>query len=110
LRTNGEPRRLSQKDELALFRIVQEALHNVERHSAAKTVKVRIRFAQDVRATVIDDGKGFDTSEVIDRRESFTRLGLLGMRERAKLAGAALSITSRPSRGTRVTVTLRSTA
>jgi len=68
------------------------------------------RLAQDVRATVIDDGKGFDTSEVIDRRESFTRLGLLGMRERAKLAGAALSITSRPSRGTRVTVTLRSTA
>ena len=110
LRTNGEPRRLSQKDELALFRIMQEALHNVERHSAAKSVKVRINFAQDVRATVFDDGNGFDTSEIIDRRRSSTRLGLLGMRERAKLAGAALSITSRPSCGTRVTVTLGSTA
>jgi signal transduction histidine kinase len=110
LRTSGEPRRLSQKDELTLFRIVQEALHNVERHSAAKTVKVRIHFAQDVRATVIDDGNGFDMSEVFDDRQSSTRLGLLGMRERAKLAGAALSITSRPSCGTRVTVTLGSTA
>ncbi len=110
LHTSGEPRRLSQKDELTLFRIMQEALHNVERHSAAKTVKVRIHFAEDVRATVIDDGNGFDTSKVIDSPQSSTRLGLLGMRERAKLAGAALSITSRPSRGSRVTVALSSTA
>jgi signal transduction histidine kinase len=109
LRTRGEPRRLSQKDELTLFRIVQEALHNVEHHAAARTVRVRIHFAHDVRTTVIDDGNGFEISEVFDDRQSSTRLGLLGMRERAKLAGAALSITSRPSCGTRVTVTLRST-
>ncbi len=89
---------------------MQEALHNVERHAAAGSVRVRIQFAKDVRATVIDDGSGFDISEVFDDRQSSTRLGLLGMRERAKLAGAALSIASRPSRGTRVTVTLRSTA
>lgn len=108
LRTSGEPRRLSPKDELALFRILQEALHNVERHAAAKTAKVRIHFGQDVRATVVDDGRGFDTSEVFDDRQSSTRLGLLGMRERAKLAGAELSIRSRPSSGTRVAVTLRS--
>jgi signal transduction histidine kinase len=107
LRTSGEPRRLSQRDELTLFRIVQEALHNVERHAAATTVRVRIHFGQDVRATVLDDGKGFDISEALDDRQSSTRLGLLGMRERAKLAGAALSITSRPSSATRLTVTLK---
>ncbi len=110
LHTSGEPRRLDQKDELALFRIVQEALHNVERHAAAKAVEVRIHFGRDVSATIADDGRGFDTSEAFDDRHSSTGLGLLGMRERAKLAGAALSIKSRPSSGTRVTVTLRSAA
>ncbi len=107
LRTTGEPRRLDQKDELALFRIMQEALHNVERHSAAKSVRVRILFGRNVRASILDDGTGFEASTVFNGRNSSTSLGLLGMRERAKLAGAALSIRSRPASGTRVTVTLR---
>jgi signal transduction histidine kinase len=110
LHTSGEPRRLDQKDELTLFRIVQEALRNVERHAGASTVDVRIHFGEDVRATVTDDGKGFDPSQALHDRRSSTGLGLLGMRERAKLAGATLSITSQPSAGTAVTVTLRSTA
>ena len=46
LHTDGEPRRLGQKDELALFRIVQEALRNVERHAGAKAVEVRIHFGR----------------------------------------------------------------
>ena len=108
LRISGEPRRLDQKEELALFRIVQEALRNVERHAAASTVEVRIHFGEDVRAAVVDDGRGFDTSEALDGQHSSTRLGLLGMRERAKLAGAALSIRSRPLSGTRVTASLKS--
>ena len=108
LRISGQPRRLDQKEELALFRIVQEALRNVERHAAAKTVKVRVDFRHDIRATVVDDGRGFDTSEVLDGHHSSTRLGLLGMRERAKLAGAALSIRSRPLSGTRVNASLKS--
>ena len=109
LRISGEPRRLGQKEELALFRIVQEALRNVERHAAAKTVEVHMHFGRDVRAIIVDDGHGFDASEVLDDRRSSTRLGLLGMRERAKLAGAALSIRSGPLSGTRVSVLLRST-
>jgi signal transduction histidine kinase len=108
LRISGKPRRLDQKEELALFRIVQEALRNVELHAAAKTVKVRIDFRHDVRAAVVDDGRGFDTSEALDGHHPSTRLGLLGMRERAKLAGAALSIRSRPLSGTRVCVSLKS--
>jgi len=110
LHTSGEPRRLDQKDELTLFRIVQEALRNVERHAGASAVEVRLAFGEDVRATVTDDGKGFDTSQALHDRRSSTGLGLLGMRERAKLAGAALSIRSQPSAGTTVTVTLGSTA
>lgn len=108
LRTSGDERRLSQRDELALFRIIQEALHNVERHAAADNVRVRIHFGQDVRATVVDDGNGFDTSELLNDHRAASKLGLLGMRERAKLAGATLSIRSRSSSGTRVQVMLQS--
>jgi signal transduction histidine kinase len=106
LRTGGEPRRLDPKDELALFRIVQEALRNVERHAGASHVRVRLCFAEQVRASVLDDGTGFDTSRAFDGRGT-SGLGLLGMRERAKLAGATLSIASNPAWGTRVAVTLR---
>jgi signal transduction histidine kinase len=109
LRASGDERRLSQKDELALFRIVQEALHNVERHADANNVRVRIHFGQDVRATVVDNGNGFDASELSNGHHVASKLGLLGIRERAKLAGATLSIRSRPSFGTRIMVTLRST-
>lgn len=108
LRTSRHARRLSQNDELALFRIIQEALHNVERHAAANNVRVRIHFGEDVRATVVDDGNGFDTSELFNDHRAASKLGLLGMQERAKLAGATLSIRSRSSSGTRVQVTLRS--
>jgi signal transduction histidine kinase len=108
LQTSGEPRRLDQKDELTLFRIVQEALRNVERHAEASKVEVRIHFGEGVSATVADDGRGFDTSKALHDRHSATGLGLLGIRERAKLAGAALSISSETSTGTSVTVTLGS--
>jgi two-component system sensor histidine kinase DegS len=106
LRTTGDARRLSQNDELALFRIIQEALHNVERHAHASTVRVRIHFGQDVRATVVDNGDGFETTQASNGHGAPGKLGLIGVRERAKLAGATLSIRSRPSAGTRVMVTL----
>ena len=106
LRVSGEPRRLAQKEELALFRIVQEALRNVERHAAANSVEVHLEFGRDIRATVVDDGRGFDTSDAFDGRGSSTHLGLLGMRERAKLAGAVLSIRRSSPSGTEVNVVL----
>lgn len=108
LHTSGEPRRLDPKDELTLFRIVQEALRNVERHAHASSVEVRIDFGEDVRTTIVDDGTGFDSSQVLDDPASATGLGLLGMHERAKLAGADLTIGSGPSSGTTVSVTLAS--
>jgi signal transduction histidine kinase len=107
LRTSGTPRRLSSSEEVALFRIIQEALHNVERHAGASNARVRIHFDDGVRATVFDDGKGFDATHATARGDPSTRLGLLGMRERAKLVGARLSIASRPETGSRVAVRLR---
>jgi two-component system sensor histidine kinase DegS len=106
LATSGEPRRLDQRDELALFRIIQEALHNVERHARATSVRVQLDFGDDVRATITDDGHGFDVEGAFTDRLPSGKLGLLGMRERAKLAGAELAITSTAT-GTRVTLALR---
>ncbi|MGZ4357712.1 MAG: GAF domain-containing sensor histidine kinase [Gaiellaceae bacterium] len=107
LRTTGSPRRLSPSDEVALFRIVQEALHNIERHSEASEARVRLHFNDAVRTTVLDNGKGFDPTQATATDDRSTRLGMLGMRERAKLAGAELSISSRPRNGTRIAIKLQ---
>jgi two-component system, NarL family, sensor histidine kinase DegS len=99
--TEGEPRRLEPNVELAVYRVVQEALRNVERHSGARHAKVGLAFAPaSLTVTVVDDGSGFDAHAAA----APSHLGLMGMRERAKLAGAALEIRSRPGRGTRVTL------
>jgi signal transduction histidine kinase len=83
--------------ETACFRIVQEALSNVARHARARHVKVTLT-AQDValEVTVRDDGVGFS----VERPR--TGLGLMGMGERAELAGGSLDIESVPGAGTTV--------
>lgn len=82
--------------EAELYRIAQQALVNVEQHARAKNVTVSLRCAKDAATlTIEDDGIGFDP-----RRVGEDRHGLRGMRERARLAGGTLRITSRP--GTKV--------
>lgn len=104
---HGEPRRLSDESELALFRITQEAVHNVERHAHARRLETTLTFApQRVALTVADDGIGFEPSAAGRAEADDDRLGLMGMHERAQLVGATLSIDSHPGWGTRVTVHL----
>ncbi|CAN5773641.1 sensor histidine kinase [soil metagenome] len=94
---------LSPEAELALYRIVQEALSNVARHAAAGTVRVRLSFVgRAVTATVEDDGRGFAVDEVM----SNGGLGLFGMQERAAFVGGTVDIDSEPGRGTRVRATI----
>jgi signal transduction histidine kinase len=86
----------------AVFRIFQEILTNIARHSGATTVKMVLRPDDDtLLLEVTDDGKGFKEPE-IGRPAS---LGLLGMRERALAAGGTVEIKSAPGKGT--TVSLR---
>ena len=86
---------------LAIYRIVQEALHNALRHAGADEAVVRLETTDRlVRVTIADNGAGFDT----DAAARPTALGLLSMRERAGAIGASFAITSRPGDGTRVTV------
>ncbi len=92
---------LSEEQELTIFRITQEALQNVRKHSGAARASVTLRSAAArVELTVSDDGAGFEPDKVVAR--SSTGAGLPGMRERAKLIGATLAIRSRPTTGTHV--------
>jgi two-component system, NarL family, sensor histidine kinase UhpB len=93
--------------ELSLYRILQEALSNVVRHSGASAVRIRLgRSGADVELTIEDDGAGFDVdAELADRNRG---LGLFGMQERAAYVGGSVYIVSTPGRGTTVAVAVPS--
>lgn len=102
VQTSGEPCRLAAEAEIAVYRIVEEALRNVDRHADASRVDVAAAFADGrLEVTVTDDGRGFavvPTPELIRRG----KLGLLGMQERAQLLGGVLAIEPGRTGGTRV--------
>jgi PAS domain S-box-containing protein len=86
--------------EEVLYRIAQEALHNVVKHAGAHQVELSIdRRGSDVVLRIRDDGKGFDEAAVPDGH-----LGLTGMRARAEKLGAEYRVSSRPGAGTTVEV------
>ena len=98
------PERLPPHVEVALFRIAQEALQNVVKHAEASMVRVSLLPTADgVRLAVDDDGKGIgqDNFDSAENRQSY---GMAGMRERAELIGAHLTVSSWPGRGTTVEV------
>jgi two-component system nitrate/nitrite sensor histidine kinase NarX len=100
----GEP--LPAEAQVALYRIAQEALHNVVKHAGARRVKVGLRAGGElVGLHVEDDGAGFDPATV-----SAEHLGLRIMGERAAAIGTALRIDSAPGRGARVSVIWRRAA
>lgn len=105
----GELPELEVRSEALLFRIFQEAMHNVAKHAGARRVTVRLGTDEDDRAfvEVEDDGAGFDPEAVGDRVTSAGGLGLRQMRERVESRGGAFEIDTAPGRGTRVRAALR---
>lgn len=94
--------RLTPEGELAIYRMVQEALTNVAKHSGAKHVWVTVEESPGgVRAIVRDDGRGFD-AERMSTAAHEQRLGLFGMQERLALVGGRLHIMSAPGQGTQL--------
>ncbi len=88
----------------ALYRIVQEAMVNIARHSAARRAIVRISGHQrSIRLEVIDNGKGFRTGKPAAAGGP-PRLGLLGMKERVEMVGGTFQIQSKPGKGTSIQV------
>jgi nitrate/nitrite-specific signal transduction histidine kinase len=107
VRNDGVPRHLalSPQSEVAVFRILQEALANAGQHSQASHVEVELRAADGELALIVsDDGSGFDAGEEGVSGAGGGSFGLVGMRERARLIGAELQVTSEHSGGTTVSV------
>jgi len=105
INTMGSERRLPFEAETILFRITQEALRNIKKHSGATEGVINVEFCDgQVRISITDNGMGF---EIPDDLSSFARrgkLGMMGMRERARLVNGSLSIKSKVDKGTTITV------
>jgi len=97
--------RLPADTELALYRVLQETLHNVEKHASARHVTVRLtKPGSFVQLTINDDGIGFDPNHRLVRRKGKGGFGLLGMRERAAYAGGILKVKSIRRVGTEIEI------
>lgn len=101
----GNQRPLPPESELILFRITQEALTNVRKHSQATRVMVNVDFFEHkIKVSVQDNGKGFMMPARVGDLSRKGKLGLHGMQERAQLLGGTLNIESFPGKGTVLTV------
>ncbi|WP_054520672.1 sensor histidine kinase [Thermanaerothrix daxensis] len=100
----GTEKRLDPRIELSLYRIAQEALNNVLRHSRAQEALLTIEFGDQICLEIRDNGVGFQLPASLTDFATRGHFGLLGMRERAELIGARLEVFSAPGEGTRVRV------
>lgn len=104
---NGQERRLPHEVELSLYRIAQEALTNVVKHSKATNADLQIHFGQqDIMLQILDNGIGFEIPKSPTDLAPNGHFGLLGIHERVDLIGARLELESAKHQGTRLTVRL----
>jgi PAS domain S-box-containing protein len=104
----GTSERATIEQKSALYRIVQESLTNVLKHSGTRSATVMIRKSPlGLRLNVMDNGKGFDTTGTPGTNGKRQGLGLVGMRERARAVGASLKVVSQPGKGTNVSVSVQ---
>jgi two-component system sensor histidine kinase UhpB len=102
VRDTGQTERMDSATEIALYRIVQEALTNIAKHAQAKHVDIIVTNGPGgISLTVVDDGIGFDSAGM-DRLTAKAGWGITSMRERAQAVSGTLTIESAPGKGTRV--------
>jgi two-component system NarL family sensor kinase len=100
---NGAIVKFDKQKELILFRIVQEAIHNVIRHADAENINVTVVFSSDAMNICIEDnGKGFNLKPLTDPGNTTFGLGIRNMHARATLIGARFSMDSEPEKGTKL--------
>ena len=100
---SGEEQPLDEAVKITIFRIIQEALNNIVKHSRASDTNIYLSYREnEARIIVRDNGVGFDIDHARTTRIGRTSLGLAGMEERAALLGGSVEIHSRPGYGTEV--------
>jgi signal transduction histidine kinase len=88
-----------------LYRILQEALNNIQRHANAGHVTIRLIAAfPNIILRIIDDGKGFDIAHRMAEARNEKRMGLRSMKERVSLLGGDFKIKSFPDKGTKILI------
>jgi two-component system, NarL family, sensor kinase len=103
---SGAMVKISPQKEMVLFRMVQEALHNIVKHSGAAAIDVAMQYSADkLQITVIDNGKGFDLTPLTEAG-SKAGMGIHSMYNRAKLIDAVFNISSTTGSGTVITIDL----
>jgi two-component system sensor histidine kinase UhpB len=108
VRLEGDFRGIPMEVQEVVYRVTQESLQNVSKHSASSRVKLLLRSAdKKIRLSVHDDGTGFSPATDGAKPMSF---GLAGMRDRAALLGGTLDVSSAPGKGTKVTLELPRTS
>lgn len=106
-RITGNSRQLEPQKELILFRIVQEALHNIIKHAAAGAITVTVGYSGScLELLVADDGKGFDLTPLNENGNGSFGLGIRNMHNRARLIGADFSMNSIMGKGSVVKIVL----
>ena len=100
VRADNVPDELPEEHKTCIYRVVQEALHNISQHAGAQTVNIDVeRTGERLNLTVDDDGRGFDPARS-------RGMGLIGMEERVANLGGSLNVHAAPGRGTRLAVIL----
>lgn len=103
--TKGLVRNLAPRTEVVLFRIVQEALNNIKRHSQAKEALITLEFTDaHLLLTVYDNGQGFVPLPKLTNLVNQNKLGLIGMQERVESIGGSFEIHSGPGQGTTIRI------
>jgi two-component system sensor histidine kinase DegS len=103
----GKERRLSATEESVIFRIAQEAIRNIKKHSHATNVVLSFEFQEDKFVlNITDDGVGFDVPAYVETFAKTNRYGIIGMDERIRLIGGSLTIFSQPGKGCTLSIEL----
>ncbi len=105
--TNAEEKNFSKEVSLAVYRIVQEALTNIVKHSHAKNVLINLRIKKrNFELEIIDDGIGFN----VENKKNHKGFGLLGIRERVFSLGGKFQLISEPNEGTKLFIEMAANA
>lgn len=96
---------LPEPQKIVIYRLIQEALNNISKHSCADNVQIRLIKNSDwIELSVCDDGRGFNREAILANENENIGLGLQGIKERAEFSKGSFEVWSKQVKGTRILV------